>query len=113
MATQGTTTIDFGAFPGKSDASVAITGQGGIVAGSAVEAWLRPVTTADHSVDEHLIDGPRIIAGNIVAGTGFTIYGFTNDFHQITRLPGSSEGGLNNNAPLCYGQWTVGWVWNT
>jgi hypothetical protein len=34
MGAQGQTTIDFGAFPGKSDASVAVTGQAAIVAGS-------------------------------------------------------------------------------
>lgn len=112
MAQQGTTTIDFGIFPGKSDASIAVTGQSGIIAGSLVEAWIRPVATGDHSIDEHLADPPRVIAGNIVAGTGFTIYGFIDGFQQITRLPGAPEGGLNNSSPLCYGQWTVAWVWN-
>ena len=74
MAT-GTTTIDFGSFPGTSDASVAITGQGSIVSGSLVEAWLRPVATADHSEDEHMAETIKVVAGNIVPGTGFTIYG--------------------------------------
>ena len=34
----GTATLDFGAFPGKTDASVAVTGQAAIVAGSLVVA---------------------------------------------------------------------------
>ncbi len=42
MGATGKTTIDFGAFPGKSDTSVAITGQAAIIAGSLVEALIRP-----------------------------------------------------------------------
>jgi hypothetical protein len=76
MGAQGTTTIDFGAFPGKSDASVAVTGQAGIVAGSLVEAWIRPVATADHTDTEHMVETIKVFAADIVAGTGFTIYAF-------------------------------------
>lgn len=93
MGAQGTTTIDFGAYPGKSDATVAVTGQAGIVSGSLVEAWIRPEATADHGVDEHRVEELEIRADTIVAGTGFTIFGRTR------------------NLPL-YGLWTVAWVWN-
>lgn len=51
-----------------------ITGIPGILATSKVKVWLQPIGTADHSEDEHRIDPPRISSGNIVAGTGFTIY---------------------------------------
>ena len=94
MATQGTTTIDFGAFPGTTDTSVAVTGQAAIVAGSLVEAWIRPAATASHSVMDHVVDPPRVIASDIVAATGFTIYGFTE------------------NTRRHYGIYTVAWVWN-
>jgi hypothetical protein len=97
MAATGTTTIDFGAFPGTADTSVAVTGQTGIVAGSLVEAWIRPVATADHSADEHLVEKVRVMAGNIVAGTGFTIYGFNDRELGDTRL---------------YGLFTTAWAWN-
>ena len=97
MGAQGTTTVDFGAFPGKSDASVAVTGQAGIVAGSLVEAWIRPVDTADHLADEHLVETMRVMAGAIVAGTGFTIYAL-------------NSGQVGNT--MLYGLWTVAWVWN-
>lgn len=113
MGAQGTTTIDFGAFPGKTDTSVAVTGQTSIAGGSLVEAWVFPVATSDHSADEHLADPPRVMAGNIVAGTGFTIYGFVAD----QALPGGDEVDGNytvtptNNVRL-YGQYTVAWVWN-
>ncbi len=96
MAAQGTTTVDFGAFPGDTYVTVAVTGQTGILAGSLVEAWIIPATTADHSVDEHVVDAPVIRAGNVVAGTGFTIY---------ASAPRDGEGQY-------WGQWNVGWVWN-
>lgn len=71
----GTTTVNFGAFPGGGgDNRVTITGQAAILAGSLVEAWLRPEASADHSADEHLIENLVVQAGNITAGTGFDIY---------------------------------------
>lgn len=123
MGAQGTTTLDFGAFPGGSDASVAVTGQAAIVSGSVVEAWMRPVATADHTADEHMVETINIYAGNIVGGTGFTVYGFNTSqlgeevppaMQQIG--PGAS---LSDTAPReggkgtrIYGQWTIAWVWN-
>lgn len=127
MATQGTAVLNFGAFPGASDASVAVTGQAGIVAGSLVEAWIRPVATADHTADEHMIETIKVVAGNIVAGTGFTIYGFnTSEINEpvasvgigFTNAPGFSitpQGIVERPAgkgTRIYGQWTVAWVWN-
>ena len=97
MGAQGTANLDFGVFPGKSDASVAVTGQTGIVAGSLVEAWMRLEATADHSVDEALVEEVDIQAGNIVAGTGFTIYG--------VHKPALGD-------TMIYGLWKIGWVWN-
>lgn len=97
MGAQGTTTIDFGAFPGKTDATVDVTGQGAILAGSLVEAWIFPTATADHSADEHVVNAPRVFAGNVVAATGFTIYGVAEGLGE---------------ASYAYGLWTVAWVWN-
>ena len=136
MAT-GTATLDFGAFPGKSDASLAITGQTAIVSGSIVEAWLRPADTADHTADEHMVETLKVFAASIVAGTGFTIYGFnTGQLYQrepenealttssATRPQGWGPGGLGRETPaaaedpnktnrgtLIYGQWSVAWAW--
>lgn len=93
MSAQGTATLNFGAFPGSVDASVAVTGQPGILSGSLVEAWVLPASTADHSVAEHYIDPPLVLAAEIVAGTGFTIRGFSR-----------------NNVPH-YGAWNIAWVW--
>jgi len=110
----GTTTVDFGAFPGKSDTSVAVTGQAAIVAGSIVNAWIRPDATADHSADEHLLETIRIIAGNIVAATGFTIYALnTSEINELPVgwLPQGNKGGDAGKGTRIYGLWTVQWKW--
>lgn len=100
MSASGTATLDFGAFPGASDTSVAVTGQAGIVADSLVGAWLRPVATADHSADEYRIEGIAVVADTIVAGTGFTIY--ARDDGPVTD---------KNEGHRLYGTWTVAWAW--
>ena len=126
MGAQGQNTIDFGAFPGKSDSSVNVTGQALIVSGSLVEAWIRPEATADHTADEHMLETINIFAGNIVAGTGFTIYGFnTSQVNEPLEFPGISKfrsvaGTVYGNAAnsrggvgtRIYGLWTIAWVWN-
>lgn len=125
MGASGQAQVDFGAFPGKSDTSLAIIGQAGIAAGSLVEAWLFPAATADHSSDEHVVENIKITAGNIVAGTGFTIYAVnmseTNEPLEIPgvdtfgALGGSAKGGpapsVGGMGTRLYGQWNVGWVW--
>ena len=110
MAAGGKTTVDFGAFPGKTDATVAVTGQTGILAGSLVEAWIVPDATADHSADEHWVDPPMVFAGNIVAGTGFTIYGVLA-LKSDAKPVSDSQRIRNVDTPMIYGQWTVAWVW--
>lgn len=92
MAT-GTVLLNFGAFPGKTDATVVVTGQAGIVSGSLVEAWILPAATTEHTADEHWVENIQVMAGNIVAGTGFTIYGRTLDSSRM------------------YGNFNVAWVW--
>lgn len=100
MAATGTATIDFGAFPGGTEASVAVTGQAGIVSGSRVEAWMSlDDATADHSVDEHRIEPIKITAGNKIGGTGFTIYA-----EAIT--PDATPYAIR-----FYGQFTLQWAW--
>lgn len=136
MGATGTTTIDFGAFPGSSDASVDVTGQTGILTGSLVEAWIRPVATSDHTDTEHMVETLRVVAGNISAGVGFTIYGFnTSQLNEPLGLVGvvGGRGAVNSGATsgiagplkgsggvasrggmgtMLYGQFTVAWVWS-
>lgn len=90
--TSAVTTVDFGAFPGATDAKVTITGQAGILAGSKVKAYVIATATADHSADEHWVEEIGVTAGNIIPGTGFDIYVRADD----TRL---------------YGLYTLAWEW--
>ena len=78
MATgQGTATIDFGAYPGSNEASVAVTGQTGISGTSKAEAYIMgDDTTADHTAADHRYIASLIglTCGTPSAGVGFTIY---------------------------------------
>lgn len=95
MAT-GTATLNFGAFPGATDASVAVTGQAAIVAGTHLaEPWVWPIATAEHSADEHRVEELEVYAADVITGTGFTIYGITR---SKTRL---------------YGNWSIAWAWGS
>lgn len=128
MGAQGNTTIDFGAFPGASDASATVTGQAGIVAGSCVEAWIRGEASADHSSDEHLLETIKVLAMDIVAGTGFTIKAMNTSQLSEELVPGGAGRapglGVVGSSPAdgyrriggigtrLYGVWNVSWVWN-
>lgn len=73
-----------------------MTGQASIVAGSLVEAWIRPEATAEHSADEHMLEDLKVVARDIVAGTGFTVHGVKTD---------KGEGKLA-------GRYSIAWAWN-
>ena len=131
MATQGSATLDFGAFPGLSDASVAVSSPT-IGATNLVEAWIFPAATTDHSADEHLIESIKVVAGNVSAGVGFTIYGVNtsqiNEPVESAPSPNSIASAgtailAKNAQPAAkaygggkgtriYGKWNVAWVWN-
>jgi len=87
----GSVVLDFGSAPGGTDASVAITGQSAIIGTSLVDAWVSPAVTADHGVDEHWAEDIIVSAGNVVAGTGFTVYG--------------------KSATGTYGKFNIVWAW--
>ena len=72
MAASGQTTVDAGAIGNTANEIVAtVTGQAGILAASSeLEAWVQPVATAEHSVDEHRVEQLSVHAYNIVDGTG-------------------------------------------
>lgn len=93
MPGQGTAVIDFGSTP-VSEASVAVTGQASILAGSQVEAFMQGSSTVDNTATDHRFAGVafRILCDDIVAGTGFTIY--------VTSISGLATGTFN-----------IRWVW--
>jgi hypothetical protein len=84
---QGTATIDFGAFPGSNEASVAITGQGSIGATSKAEAYvMADDTTSDHTAADHRYFSALVglTCGTPSAGTGFTIHARSTEQIQGT-----------------------------
>lgn len=122
----GVTTIDFGAFPGGSDATVTVTGQTGIVSGSVLQAWLVAQPTADHTADEHRVETISVTCGNIVPNTSFDIYAtntsqlneplveaglatFRSTAATVYGYAGRSVGGQGTRI---YGTWTVHWRWS-
>jgi len=93
MAGTGSATLNFGAAPGTNTATVDVTGQAAIVAGSYVEAWIQGNdSTAEHNAYKHAIVPMIVRITTVAAGTGFTIQG-------------ASEWRLN-------GTFTVRWVWS-
>lgn len=85
-ANTGTATIDFGAFPGTSEASVEVTGQAEISTTSKAEAWLMSDSTSDHTESDHryasLLIG--LTCGTPTLATGFTIHARCLDKMQGT-----------------------------
>lgn len=80
-ATGGTAILNFGAAPGSSTASVAVTGQTGILTTSRVRAWIQG-STADFNEYEHSRVLPLLVGlgiSDLVAGTGFTIQAATQE----------------------------------
>jgi hypothetical protein len=92
MSTQGTATVDFGS-SGALDASVAVTGQAAILTSNLVEAWLSMAASANNTGDNAFAENLEVRAGNIVAGTGFTIY-------------------VKCTFGKAFGQYNINWVWN-
>ena len=88
--TQGTTTVDFGT--GKTDVSVAVSAPA-ITGTQLVEAWVFPATTASNTADNHWVEDLHIVAGNVSAGVGFTIY-------------------ASCKTGLAHGIYNIGWVFN-
>lgn len=101
----GSTTINFGAWPGSARATADVASQTGLVAGTRVEAFVLPVLTADHSIDEHRSVMLKVQAFYKVDGT-FTVEGYENAQHSIKDNRGQYR------KHFLHGQYTVGWAWN-
>ena len=88
--TQGTTTVNFG---GKATDTSVFVSAPTITGGQLVEAWLFPAATATNTADNHTFDDLQITAGNVQAGSGFTIY-------------------AKCRTGFAHGEFTVAWVFN-
>ncbi len=75
-AATGTGTLNFGAAPGTSAASLAVVGQTLISATSNVEAFLMAEASADHTAEDatYAAIWIALTCGVPTAGVGFTIY---------------------------------------
>lgn len=125
----GTSILDFGA--GSSHASLVVTGQSLVVAGSLVYVWVKPEATATHTADEHMVETLKVHASDVVAGVGFTIHGFNtsqlaepvlpNDslrgrFSGAGTAPGAGQAARINTRVVggmgtkITGQWSIGWM---
>jgi hypothetical protein len=90
MSNKGVAYLDFGSTPVDSaDLFIADTN---ILAGSLVDAWLVAMPTSNNDLEEGMFSDLRVTAGNIVAGSGFTIMGRCKD-------------------DFLTGQITVHWAW--
>jgi len=105
--TKGQATVDFGAFPGKGEATVDVTGQTGYVATSFVSVSLNG-TTADHNRDEHEIEEADVTVKYKADGE-FTISMRPDPIEQ-GRWPIVPKGPNQNNA--LYGQYQITWGWS-
>lgn len=124
---QGNTTVDFGAFPGKSDAEIDITGQTGFdPLTHQVQVWMRAEDSDDHTADEHLIETIAVGATNFSAGAGFTVRAWnTSQINEpltpqgVNRLRNALTMTLGNSSPSkggkgtrLYGKWNINWKWS-
>jgi hypothetical protein len=119
MGAQGSAVINFGSFPGSSHASVDVA-TAGVVVTSLVEAWVLTVATADHSADEHMVETLKVVGAYLSDGN-IRIHGFnTNQIVPPSTAVSSKTLGPGDavdtfprpDAPMLYGQFSVGWVWN-
>jgi hypothetical protein len=75
---QGTSTLDFGAFPGSNETSIGVTGLTTISNTSKAEAYIMgDDSTTDHTSSDHRYANSLIslTCGTPTTGVGFTIYG--------------------------------------
>lgn len=109
----GTTTVDFGAFPGSSHVTVDVTGQTGFISTSRHEAYIQPVATADHSTDEHVLETIGVKSVYQADGTirihAFNTSQLNERLERRGKNPDLEVGGIGT---LIYGVWTVAWVWS-
>lgn len=77
---QGSANLNFGAAPGTSQVSVAVTGQASLIASSSIQAYIQGNDiTPDHTAYEHQFLGNYVkcLISDVIAGTGFTIQSMT------------------------------------
>jgi hypothetical protein len=122
MGAQGTATLDFGAFPGSSVTTIDVAAPG-VISTSAVEAWIRPVVTADHTAEDHMVVPMRVV-GSYLSDGNIRIMGFNENpiippmepqtmVNVANTVAGRAKVNMRRaNSPMLVGQFSVWWVWN-
>ena len=70
---KGLVEVDFGAWPGATEAGVAVAFPA-VSTAAPLAAWVQAGETVDHSADEHRVETITAMAGGVVPGVGFTVY---------------------------------------
>jgi hypothetical protein len=127
---KGEGVVDFGDWPGSTEAKLVVTGQTSISSTSIVQAWLmpKPTMTDTHSIDDQRLEPIKVIACDIVPGVGFTIYasidqplaypkprdsrrtGTGQDLGPGQQKPSNLNSKAGKAATL-FDRYSVGWFW--
>lgn len=121
MGATGTTTLDFGTFPGGPSTYTDVA-TAGVVATSLIEAWVMPIATADHTAEDHIVEGIEVKAIYFSDGN-IRIYGYNRIdlmpphepvvIYEKKPLTGRNSTAIKRqNPPNPVGLFTVAWVWN-
>ena len=106
----GVAVIDFGSFPGSPSATTTVVAGAAADPNAVIDAWVVPIATADHSVEEHQGDPPLVSA--VVSGGNIVISGFPSG-RDLAVPPGTAFGGANSKSPvgqrqlMPYGKWSI------
>jgi hypothetical protein len=117
QATSGVAILDFGAFPGQPMVSLVVASPDVSDPNAELDAWVIPVATTDHTADEHIADGPAVIAAYTTPGTSFTIT-CSQNAKTLPVPPGTPFGGANSQQPIGqqqlnpYGKWSIAWAFS-
>jgi hypothetical protein len=78
---RGSAVLDFGAWPGSNNAQVSVTGQTLINANSSIVVSVQYVAQGTNTAsDVQFYDGlMEVIASTPIPGSGFTVYGYSNE----------------------------------
>lgn len=114
--------LNFGSFPGSSVTSVDIVAVG-VISTSVINAWIRPVASADHTDIDHVAAPMRVI-GKYLSDGNIRVYGInTNDvipppvlIHrqpQEATIAGRNYQSLERKiSPMFVGQYNVNISWS-
>lgn len=103
----GVATADFGAFPGSQMVLVTVSGQNGLIASSKIQAWIAPIATADHGIDDHICESQFLQATPYYSVDGTFIIQVETINPPQTRYPPARQG----DKYRVWDDFSIGWSW--